>query len=49
MHQHLYAAAAQATAITPQQARNLGYVIAVVAALILLSKVWNALFGKSKG
>lgn len=45
MHQHLYAAAAQATVITPATARLIGWALAALIAILLLNKV----FGKSDG
>jgi hypothetical protein len=45
---HLTAAAHAANlAITPQQARTAGVIIAIVAAVIALKGIWNTLFGRN--
>jgi hypothetical protein len=47
---HLIAAAQQAThlAITPQQARTAGLIGFAIIVLIIVSKIWNALFGNGR-
>jgi hypothetical protein len=45
---HLTAAAQTAHAVTPEQMRAAGVVLAAVAVIMLLGKLWNALFGNGR-